>query len=211
MNAVLAFAIVGGLLAITPGLDTALVLRSAVRSGRPTAFATAVGICAGALTWGAAAAVGVSALLTASHVGYFVLRVAGAVYMIWLGGRMLRDALRGTDGGHDCDITAPAAASLSGWSAFRRGLLTNLLNPKVAAFYVAVLPQFIPAGAAQVGVGVLLASVHAAESMLFFTAVIFGARALRMFLQRRSAQRAVDGGTGAVLVGFGLKLGLSAE
>jgi threonine/homoserine/homoserine lactone efflux protein len=95
MTAVLSFAVVGGLLAITPGLDTALVLRSAVSSGRRTALATGLGVCAGALVWGAAAAVGVSALLTTSQVAYPVLRIVGAAYMIWLGGRMLWTAVRG--------------------------------------------------------------------------------------------------------------------
>lgn len=209
-SAVLAFAVVGGLLAVTPGLDTALVLRSALGSGRAAAFATAAGVCAGALTWGAAAAVGVSALLTSSQVGYTVLRVAGAAYMIWLGARMLRGALRATDG-HDAGPAEAGPAASSARTAFGRGLLTNLLNPKVGAFYVAVLPQFIPAGAAPLGVGVLLASVHAAESMLFFTVIILGAQAVRVFLRRRPVQRAVDAGTGAVLIGFGLKLGLSAR
>ncbi|WP_433374293.1 LysE family translocator [Actinoplanes sp. CA-142083] len=150
-HAVLSFAVLGALLTITPGLDSALVLRAAVSMGRGPAFATALGVGAGALAWGAAAAVGVSALLT------------------------------------------------------------NLLNPKVGAFYVAVLPQFIPDGSSPPAVGVLLALVHDLEGILWFSAIIVGAGALRRQLARRSVRRAVDGGTGAVLPGFGLKLGLGSR
>jgi threonine/homoserine/homoserine lactone efflux protein len=208
-HAVLSFALLGALLTITPGLDTALVLRSAVTMGRAPAFATAIGINAGALIWGAAAAVGVSALLTASETAYLALRIAGAAYMIYLGARMLIGAARSK--GAPAETAETGRRSPSVWNTFGRGLLTNLLNPKVGAFYLAVLPQFIPAGESPLGVGLLLALVHDLEGLIWFTAIISGAQVLRGFLRRRSVQRAVDGGTGAVLVGFGVKLGLSSR
>ncbi|MFI5890528.1 LysE family translocator [Actinoplanes sp. NPDC051513] len=207
-HAVLSFAVLGALLTVTPGLDTALVLRAAVSMGRGPAFATALGVGAGALTWGAAAAVGVSALLTASEVAYTILRVAGASYMIYLGVRMVRAALRK---GAGADETTAERATPTVWNTFGRGLFTNLLNPKVGAFYVAVLPQFIPDGSSPLVVGVLLALVHDLEGILWFSAIIVGAGALHRQLARRSVRRAVDGGTGAVLLGFGLKLGLSSR
>ena len=82
------------------------------------------------------------------------------------------------------DVAAPSI-----WRAWTRGLLTNLLNPKIGAFYVAVLPQFIPAGTSHLAVGVMLALVHDVEGILWFTAVIFGAASIRAWLRRRSAQR----------------------
>lgn len=207
-HAVLSFALLGALLTITPGLDTALVLRSAITMGRRPAFATALGINTGALIWGAAAAVGVSALLTASETAYLVLRIAGAAYMLYLGTRMIIGVLRRPT--READLPKePRTPNL--WNTFGRGLLTNLLNPKIGAFYVAVLPQFIPAGASPLGVGLLLALVHDLEGLIWFTAIITCARALRGFLSRRRVQRAVDGGTAAVLVGFGVKLGLSSR
>jgi threonine/homoserine/homoserine lactone efflux protein len=206
-SAVAAFALLGALLTVTPGLDTALVLRSAIAGGRGPAFATALGVCAGALIWGAAAAVGVSALLTASEVAYTALRIVGAAYMVFLGGRMIWGAVRRRAGA--AAAAEEGSARPTWWSAWARGLLTNLLNPKVGAFYVAVLPQFIPPGGSHLGVGLLLASVHVLEAMVWFTAIILGAQAFGRFFRRRSVQRAVDGGTGAVLVGFGLKLGLT--
>jgi threonine/homoserine/homoserine lactone efflux protein len=207
-HAVLSFAVLGALLTITPGLDTALVLRSAVSMGRGPAFATALGVNAGALVWGAAAAVGVSALLTASETAYLVLRVAGAAYMLYLGARMLVGAVRRHT---DAPVAGTTPTEPSVWNTFGRGLLTNLLNPKVGAFYVAVLPQFVPAGVSPLGVGLLLALVHDLEGLIWFTVIITGAGVLRGFLGRRRVRRTVDGGTGAVLVGFGLKLGLSGN
>jgi len=200
-HSVLSFAVLGALLTITPGLDTALVLRAAVTLGRGPAFATALGVGAGTLAWGAAAAVGVSALLTASEVAYTCLRVAGAAYMIYLGVRMIVGAVLRRP------RQAAPTAEKAGWNAFSRGMFTNLLNPKVGAFYVAVLPQFVPVGAPPLPVGVLLALVHDVEGLIWFSAIIMGAGMAREWLARPSVQRVVDGGTGAVLVGFGVRLG----
>ncbi|GIF41164.1 LysE family translocator [Actinoplanes xinjiangensis] len=209
MDAVLSFAVLGALLTITPGLDTALVLRAAITMGRGPAFATALGINVGALAWGAAAAVGASTLLAASTVGYTVLRVVGAAYMIYLGVRMIREAFRGRgDGTAESGATAVTATF---WSTFGRGLLTNLLNPKVGAFYLAVLPQFVPAHADPLTTGLLLALVHDVEGLIWFTMIILGAQAARGLLARRAVRRTVDAGTGMVLLGFGVRLGLSGR
>ncbi|HEU0315730.1 MAG TPA: LysE family transporter, partial [Solirubrobacteraceae bacterium] len=88
-TALLSFAVVAGLLTIIPGLDTALVLRAALSQSRLHAFATAAGVSTGALIWGAGAAMGVSALLTASTAAYTAVRIVGAGYLLWLGGRLL--------------------------------------------------------------------------------------------------------------------------
>jgi threonine/homoserine/homoserine lactone efflux protein len=207
---VVSFAAVAGLLTIIPGLDTAMVLRSAVSHGRKHGLATALGINSGALVWGAGAAVGVSALLTASTEAYTVVRTVGAIYMIWLGSQLLLAAIRDRHDDQPPTDQPPTVAPgiLRSWS---RGLMTNLLNPKIGAFYVAVLPQFIPAHASHLAVGLLLAFVHDLEGIMWFTAIILGAHSVRTLLQRRSARRAVDGITGATLIGFGVKLGLSSK
>ena len=206
-SALAGFAVLAALLTVTPGLDSALVLRATLAQGRRHAVATGAGIVCGVLVWGVAAAVGVSALLTASTVAYDVLRVVGATYMVWLGARMLHGALgRPPAVGDELPAAAPSAAA-----AWRRGLLTNLLNPKVGAFYVAVLPQFLPAGVPPVAMGCLLALVHVLLSGLWFAVLVLGAGRLRRVLARPRAQRVVDGTTGSVLVGFGLRLGLAAR
>jgi threonine/homoserine/homoserine lactone efflux protein len=209
--AVLSFALVAGLVTLTPGLDTALVLRAAVGQGRSRAYATALGVCAGCLVWGAAAAVGVSALLTASETAYTALRFTGAAYMLWLGAAMLRQAFRRhtpKEGEPAAEVSpTPTSTALAG---FRRGLLTNLLNPKVGAFYVAMLPQFIPAHTSHLGVGVLLAGVHVVEGLAWFAVLITAAGTVRAWLARPSTQRAVDGVAGTAVIGLGLRLGLSS-
>jgi threonine/homoserine/homoserine lactone efflux protein len=207
--AVLSFAILAALITIIPGLDTAMVLRAAIAHGRKQAFATALGINTGALIWGAGAAVGVSALLAASTVAYMSLRTAGAIYMIWLGARLLRDGLRRNEvASAVMHRHATPSGTLRSWLT---GLMTNLLNPKIGAFYVAVIPQFIPAHASPLAVGLLLAFVHDLEGIAWFTAIILGSHSIRTILNRPSARRAADGITGATLIGFGLKLGLSPK
>jgi threonine/homoserine/homoserine lactone efflux protein len=205
-TAVLGFAVVAAALTVTPGLDTALVLRAALTRSRREAAATAAGIVAGLFVWGAAAAVGVSALLAASELAYDVLRWAGAAYLVWFGLRLLVRATRpgpatgleGADGG-------------SAWRAARLGLTTNLLNPKVGVFYAALLPQFLPAGSDPLLIGLLLAGVHAVLSVGWFALLIGLASAFSRWLRRPRTIRVIDGLTGTTLIGFGVRLAFSAR
>ncbi|MEV4123926.1 LysE family translocator [Nocardia sp. NPDC049707] len=208
VHALLSFAVVAGLLTLVPGLDMALVLRAAVSRGRRYAFATAVGIGSGTLVWGAAAAVGVSVLLTTSELAYTVLRIAGAIYLVWMGTRMIRDGLlyRGAIL-QDAVDDSPQGV----FGAWARGLGTNLLNPKVGVFYVAMLPQFLPAGVPHLLMGCALAVVHNVEGMLWFTTIITAAGLAKTWLSRDTVRRAMDMVTGTVLVGFGLKLATSHQ
>ncbi|MFF5131333.1 LysE family translocator [Streptomyces syringium] len=202
------FALVVGLLTLTPGLDTALVLRTAALGRRRRAWGVVLGIQTGILVWGALTSLGVTALLTASQVAYEILRWAGAVYLLWMGARMLIDAWRRgvrTDGADETQALPDAGTLYEGW---RQGALTNLLNPKVGVFYVAVLPQFIPAGAPHFTTGLLLTCVHILLGLLWSMALIAFAQALRGWLQRPAARRALDRVTGTVIAGFGLKLAL---
>jgi threonine/homoserine/homoserine lactone efflux protein len=203
-TSVATFAVVALALTLTPGLDTALVLRSALTRSRRDAAATAAGIVAGLFVWGAAAAVGISALLTASQLAYDVLRYAGAAYLVWFGLRLLARAVRGT-----LAAEPAGAAGSSPWRAARQGLATNLLNPKVGVFYVALLPQFLPSGSNPLAAGLLLAGVHALISVVWFALLILLASALAARLRRPSTVRVIDGITGTTLIGFGVKLAVS--
>jgi threonine/homoserine/homoserine lactone efflux protein len=205
---VLAFAAVAGLLTIIPGLDTALDLRAAVTYGRSYAFATALGVNSGVLVWGVGAAAGVSALLTASTAAYTVLRFVGAAYMVFLGSRFLHDAWRAAPSKLVSDGDArrsPNGVAL----AWRRGFITNLANPKVGAFYVALLPQFIPRGSPHILVGLLLATVHNVEGIAWFSLLILGIHGGRSWIMRSRVQRTLNAITGVVLVTFGSTLVLS--
>jgi threonine/homoserine/homoserine lactone efflux protein len=201
----LAFAVVAGLLTITPGLDTALVLRSSLMQGRLHALVTALGISAGLLVWGLAASVGISALVTASQIAYDVLRFAGALWMAYLGVRLLRQALSRTPPAPEA-AAPPAPESLG--AAFRSGLLTNLLNPKIGAFYVAVLPQFIPPDVPSALAGTALTLVHVLEGVAWFGLLILAAHTARRWLEQSSVRRSIDGLTGGVLLLFSARLAL---
>jgi threonine/homoserine/homoserine lactone efflux protein len=206
-TAVLTFAAVALALTLTPGLDSALVLRAALTRSRREAAATATGIVTGLFVWGAAAAVGVSALLTASQLAYDVLRYAGAAYLVWFGLRLLVRALHPGPAGDRPE----GAAGGSAWRAARTGLATNLLNPKVGAFYLALLPQFLPAGSDPLLVGLLLAGVHALLSVVWFALLIGLASVLGRWLRSPRTVRAIDGVTGTALLGFGLRLALAGR
>ncbi len=199
------FALVVGLLTLTPGLDTALILRTAVLGPRRQAWGVVLGVQTGTLIWGTASAAGISVLLTASRLAYETLRWAGVCYLLWMGVQMLRRRPRPDhpDGGPD---TAERPGGW--WAGWRRGTLTNLLNPKVGVFYIAVLPPFIPAGAPHLAAGVLLTSVHVAEGLLWSAALIAFAHTLRTRLRRPSVRRLLDRATGIAVLGFGAKLAL---
>lgn len=210
-QALFSFALVAGLLTIIPGLDTALVLRSAVSYNRRYAFATALGINTGALLWGIAAAAGASALLAASATAYQVLVYAGAAYMVWLGGSMLwrsfsRRPTADKSSGPPSAALRPAGRELAkGWLF---GLGTNLLNPKVGVFYIATIPQFMPPGASPLLMGALLAGVHNLLGLTWFALLILGTGLAGKWLRNLKTVRIIDRITGTVLVGFGVKLAL---
>lgn len=203
LDAVLAFTLLAGLLTLVPGLDTALVLRSSLTRTRPYAWATAAGVATGAMVWGIAAAVGVSALLTASEVAYRALTVAGAAYMLGLGGSMIvRSVRHGRSVRQQLDDQLPPSPS-SAWRGWLVGAGTNLLNPKVGVFYLATIPPFLPAGVPPLLMGALLAGVHAALTMTWFSVLIVGGRAARRWLSSPRSLRIIDRITGVVLLGFG--------
>lgn len=199
-----AFFLAAGLLTVTPGVDTALVLRTAAVEGPRRAMAAGAGIILGVMVWAVLTAVGLSALLAVSRTAYLVLQIAGVGYLLFLGGRMLWSAVRG--GGVAHDAPSAAASSTAGW--FLRGLMTNLLNPKVGVFYVSFLPQFIPAGADTLGWSLLLAGVHGLQTVVWFGALIAATRPLGRWLKKAAVVRWLDGVTGALLVVFGVGLAL---
>lgn len=209
VSAVIAFSIAAGLLTVTPGLDTALVLRTATVEGAREAMAAGAGVVAGVLAWGLLASLGLGAVLAVSEIGYRVLQYAGAAYLFWLGARMILSALRPRAGAPEAPEARAAAAPgarRSGW--FWRGLMTNLLNPKVGVFYVSFLPQFIPAGMPVVAFSVGLAAIHALMGLVWFAAITAATRPFSRILRRPAFTRTVDGLTGSVLIAFGVRLAL---
>lgn len=207
LTAVMAFSVAAALLTITPGLDTALVLRTAAVEGGRQAMLAGGGISLGSVLWGCAAALGLGMVLALSETAYLIVQIAGAAYLLYLGGGMLKAAIfhrpAPIPSGQDL---VPSTSRKRNW--FVRGLLTNLLNPKVGAFYMSFLPQFIPAGSNIAAFSVMLAAIHAVMGLLWFAALVLATRPLSGLLRRPIVTRALDGVTGAALIAFGLRLAL---
>lgn len=212
MSALIGFSIAAALLTITPGIDTALVLRTATVEGPRQAIATGTGVVSGVLAWGLIAALGLGVILTMSTTAYLVLKLAGAAYLVWLGGHMLYAALGRKPSTSEANAVAlphgpgnsHGPASARRW--FLRGLASNLLNPKVGVFYVSFLPQFLPPDVPVIGFSILLAAIHAAMGIIWFAGITLATRPLADLLRRPKAVRCLDGSTGVILVGFGLGL-----
>ncbi|MEU4419332.1 LysE family translocator [Actinoplanes sp. NPDC024001] len=201
----LAFAGVIGLAAASPGPDFAVVVRRSVVAGRLHGMAAAAGIAAGVFVWSVAAAMGVAALLATSAVAFTVVKMAGAAYLLWLGVSALLAARRG---GGALDPVAGPRAEARVRVSFRDGLLCNVLNPKAGVFFVAVLPQFMPAGGTAADV-LLLSLVAVVITIAWFTVVAHLVAALRRFLSRPAVRRSLDAATGAVMIALGLRLAAS--
>ncbi|MDX5409811.1 MAG: LysE family translocator [Thauera sp.] len=202
-QSLVAFTLAAIVLAATPGIDTALVLRMSISAGARRGLGAALGIAAGCLLWGAAVATGLGALLAASGSVFTVVKFIGAAYLVWQGFALLRSR------GVRSDAPALVAGGETVGSAFAKGFLTNALNPKVGIFYLTLLPQFVPAGVGVAGFSFLLAAIHVAMSLLWFALLIaLTGRSVRL-LQRPAVVAALDRLTGAVFLGFGLKLAVS--
>jgi threonine/homoserine/homoserine lactone efflux protein len=197
-----AFTAAAAVLTVTPGVDTALVLRSAAAHGARAGAAAALGVCAGLFVWGAGAALGLGALLATSPRAFLALKWAGAAYLLFVGLRLIFRP-RAAFG-------AAGAASGGAGAALRRGFLTNVLNPKVGVFYATFLPQFIPAGADVARFSLLLAGIHAALALPWFGLLIGLTVPLGRWLRRAEVIRALDRLTGCVFVAFGARLLASA-
>ena len=205
--ALLAFIAAGTILIVTPGPDTALVLRTAAVEGPRRGAYTAAGICFGLLFWGLAAVLGIAAVLAASHLAYMVLRVIGAARLVWLGLHLLlRHRSRTTTAAAGVTVTDAGARA---W--FIRGLVSNLTNPKAGVFFVTFLPQFVPPGVAVAPFIALLLLIHVVLSVIWLGFLIAATRSVGRLLQRPAVSRALDRVTGAVLIGAGLRLAVEGR
>lgn len=198
----ISFTILAGLLTMLPGLDTAQVLRSITIGGIRSAYATVAGIFVGVWIWGLGAALGISALLIASHVAYTAVKWAGAAYLIYLGIKMLWDSRNITDQ----SIQNNLSNQLSARKNFLRALVINLTNPKTGVFYIAVLPQFLPEEFPPLLGGLLLSTIHNILALIWFTFLIFGANFAKATLRNPRAQKIIEGASGIALIGFGIKV-----
>ena len=193
----LAFAPVAALLTITPGAGTAMVVRSAVRGGRRRALVTTIGNSIGVLAWAGFAAVGIAAVVAASAEAFTALKLFGAVVLLIMGLRSLRGRR-----------AAETVAAPAGGAPLRDGLVTSLANPKLAVFFAALFPQFVPDRASVLVSALLMAAMIVAFDLVWYSTLAYlVARARRAFVEGPWLARA-ERFTGAVLVGLGVRLAL---
>lgn len=197
----LAFTFAATVLTLTPGLDTALVLRTATVEGKQQALRAALGVNAGCLLWGAAVAFGLGALIAVSELAFNLLKYCGAAYLAWLGLNMLLRPRR---------TVAPAGTDAkpdANW--FLKGMLGNVLNPKVGIFYVSFLPQFIPQGQPLVLWTFALVGIHVMLGLIWSLLLIGATRPLSGVLRREKVIQWMDRTTGMIFVLFAARLALS--
>jgi threonine/homoserine/homoserine lactone efflux protein len=214
--ALLAFSGAAALIVLLPGPDTLVVVRSLLRHGRGNAIRTVAGVLSGLSVWVVAAALGLSAVLRASHDGYLALRFAGAAYLIWIGVQSLRSRSIGPSDVVVVDEGDPLAMPVAPVGKHGRGgllgggypagLASDLLNPKVGVFFVAFLPGFVPHGYDVGAVTILLGAIFIIETALYFVLLLTASRSVTRWLQTPSIRRRVDRTTGLVLLGFGARL-----
>ncbi|WP_104525575.1 LysE family translocator [Blastococcus atacamensis] len=189
------------LLALVPGADFTVVVRNALVGGRGRGWWCALGVTTSNVVQGAAAATGLAAVVVRVEPLFQAVRWAGIAYLAWLAVSALVSAARGSYPAQADGAPVPGAAR-AGW---RQGFLSNITNPKVLVFYLAVLPQFLGPGT-PIGVLLLYSLTHAVVGLVWLVLLVAGVARARRWLSRRPVRRALDGLTGVALLGFSVRL-----
>ncbi|MBB5071566.1 LysE family transporter [Saccharopolyspora gloriosae] len=192
---------------LAPGPDTALGLRNSIRGGTAGMWWTGLGCCTGLLVHAAISVAGLSALLAASAVAYTALKIAGAAYLVWLGATTLWKSVR--DRGEPAtDLPAAAAGSgvLTRRAAFRQGLVSNVLNPKIILLFLTLLPQFISPGEPRTATSMILTLAFLGVALVYWRLASWLVGGLRGLLSRRRVRLALERITGTVMVGLGIRV-----
>jgi len=186
------------LLELTPGPDTFLVLRCSLRGPR-SGITAAVGSAMGSLVWTGAVAAGLATLLEESATTYRLVKIAGGLYLLYLGtSALFRRKNAGTAG---MDQSQPP---ITAWSALRAGLFSCMLNPKVGLFFLAVIPQFLPTQHVTITGIVTLGLIETLTALLYMVGLAFAAARAMPWLRRPRITRALDRASAAVLAAFGI-------
>lgn len=194
-------------LVLTPGQDTFFILGRSLAGGRRAGIAAALGITAGSVVHTLLAALGLSALLATSPYAFMTVKFAGAVYLVYIGVRALLSRASGLPG------EGAREGADGGWSAFRQGVITNLLNPKVALFFLALMPQFISAvSTAKVAAFLVLGLTFVTLGVIWCVILAVAAASLRgLFLRRPSMANVLNKIAGTMFIGLGLRLATARQ
>ncbi len=196
------FATVAVLVIVTPGPDTALTIRNTLLGGRRAGIAAALGVSTGQVVWALATSVGIAALLTASEPAFAAVKLAGAAFLVYLGLKSLVAALRR----EAPDPFEPRERQLEPMSSYRQGIVSNLGNPKMAAFFPSLLPQFVSGGDAAFWPLRALGLAFSLMTLVWLTAYTVAVARAGAVLRRPLVRRALDATLGAVLVALGLRV-----
>jgi threonine/homoserine/homoserine lactone efflux protein len=205
MENLLAFLAVSVLVIVTPGPDTAMLIRNTLLGGARGGIFTALGIASGQLIWAFATSLGLVALLIASEPLFLALKYLGAGYLVLLGLQSLWAALRSQPTQSDPAHCGPRPVARA---SFRQGLISDLGNPKMAMFFASLLPQFVPGGEASFIALMSLGALFAAMAFLWLAFYAMCLARLERFLRRSGIRRTLEAVTGTVLVALGLRLAL---
>lgn len=201
------FTLAAGVFTATPGLDTVMTLRTAASGGKLAGAGAVTGICLGLTIWGIAAAFGLAALFQASHLAFMIVKCAGAAYLGWLGFCLLANPRTSlSDNGKQAGAGERASSRSVFLLACRRGLMTNLLNPKVGIFMITFFPQFIPPHVNTVMFSLMLTIIQTVLDVLWLGALVLLTVPLGRFLRRPEVVRQLDRLTGLIFIGFGVKI-----
>lgn len=192
------------LVAASPGPSTVLIIKQSLHSRR-SGFLTVLGNETGVFIWGVVAALGLTALLTASEVAYDVMRIVGAVVLVGFGVQTLRQARRG---GKGAEAGGWEATPKSGLASYRGGLLLNLANPKAAVFALSFLPQFVPEGAPHLPAMVGLAALWAVYEVGYYGLYVWFVGRMKTLLSRAGVRRRLEQVSGGVLLLLGVRMAL---
>lgn len=195
------------LLTLTPGLDTMLIIRNSARGGWWDGAVSSLGICSGLFVHATISALGISVLLLNTAWAFSILKIAGALYLIWLGLTSLKKASRRHRGSIFTDHLLPQA-EFSVYRSLREGFLSNVLNPKTIIFYMAFLPQFIDPVQKPLGQALIVAATHFTVAMLYQCILASMVDRARFWLQHPTVGRVFDSLTGSVMIFLGARLAL---
>jgi threonine/homoserine/homoserine lactone efflux protein len=192
----------------TPGPDTFLTIRNSLAAGRHAGISTSAGVSAGQLVWTASAGAGMITLITASRPVFMAVRITGATYLLFLGVRSIWTAIKQ----RPADVTANGwhACTVRWQTAFGQGIFSNLSNPKMAAFFLSLLPQFTGPGGAPEAVTLGFGLVFAAMTFVWLAVYATVAARAGQLLGRPRASRLLNGICGMTLAGLGLWLVVEA-
>jgi threonine/homoserine/homoserine lactone efflux protein len=203
-GSLLAFLGISALVIATPGPDTAITIRNTVLGGRAGGLATAMGIATGQAIWALATSAGIVALLVASELLFLAIKYAGAAVL--LGIQSLRAAFRSAAPLSTAMKSLPAGRRLAPRMAFRQGVISDLGNPKMAAFFTSLLPQFAPTDDASFATLALLGLLFSLMTLSWLAGYALAIARAGTLFERPAIRRTLDGITGVVLIGLGLRL-----